>query len=420
MSSDYDSDESTGSAAFQPGATIPAPPISNDPAFESGKNGTRFLIVEHTANQRHGSKISDIWFHGGERRRCDDGSMDRYWRCGHCTTQKILKVPETGNGATSHPMRHLRNRHHIDPSDESVVPPTQPSILSTVAKAAGSAAAKTAKALISTLDIERFRYLLIRWIVAMNISLVCVEHPTWQQLMIHCHQGLAPYLVKSADTVRGWIMQEFEKQKLEIKKELATARSRIHISSDLWTSPNRLPVVGIVAHYLDKNLKVQNHLIGMRRVSGTHSGENIAEAMIPVLQEMGVVLRLGYFIGDNHDANATCLRAICRRLRPDIKDPDSRRVRCLGHILNLAAKAFLFGKDADAFEDATNSKREKGHIAELRKEWRKKGPVGKFHNSILHIRASPQRQEEFAELLVGIIEKDLEGKFNACGLHYLH
>jgi hypothetical protein len=215
-------------------------------------------------------------------------------------------------------------------------------------------------------------------------------------------------------------MQEFEKQKLEIKKELATARSRIHISSDLWTSPNRLPVVGIVAHYLDKNLKVQNHLIGMRRVSGTHSGENIAEAMIPVLQEMGVVFRLGYFIGDNHDANATCLRAICRRLRPDIKDPDSRRVRCLGHILNLAAKAFLFGKDADAFEDATNSKREKGHIAELRKEWRKKGPVGKFHNSILHIRASPQRQEEFAELLVGIIEKDLEGKFNACGLHYLH
>jgi hypothetical protein len=78
MSSDYDSDESTGSATFQPSATIPAPPVSNDPTFKLGRNGTRFLIVDHTANQRHGSKISDIWFHGGERRRCDDGSMDRY------------------------------------------------------------------------------------------------------------------------------------------------------------------------------------------------------------------------------------------------------------------------------------------------------------------------------------------------------
>jgi hypothetical protein len=68
MSSDYDSDESTGSAAFQPSATIPAPPVSNDPTFELGRNGTRFLIVDHTANQRHGSKISDIGFHGGERR----------------------------------------------------------------------------------------------------------------------------------------------------------------------------------------------------------------------------------------------------------------------------------------------------------------------------------------------------------------
>jgi hypothetical protein len=64
MSSDYDSDESTGSAAFRLSATIPASPISNDPAFELGRNSTRFLIVDRTANQRHGSKISGIWFHG--------------------------------------------------------------------------------------------------------------------------------------------------------------------------------------------------------------------------------------------------------------------------------------------------------------------------------------------------------------------
>jgi hypothetical protein len=31
-------------------------------------------------------------------------------------------------------------------------------------------------------------------------------------------------------------------------------------------------------------------------------------------------------------------------------DVQARRLRCYGHILNLVAKAFLFGKDADSFE----------------------------------------------------------------------
>ena len=84
MSSDYDSDESTGSAAFQPSATIPASPVSNDPTFELSGNGTRFLIVDHTANQRHGSKASDIWLHGGERE----------WQYGSILALRTLHNPE--------------------------------------------------------------------------------------------------------------------------------------------------------------------------------------------------------------------------------------------------------------------------------------------------------------------------------------
>jgi len=45
-----------------------------------GRSGVRkFLVVEHTANVRKNSKISAIWHHGGERRRLDDHSMERYW-----------------------------------------------------------------------------------------------------------------------------------------------------------------------------------------------------------------------------------------------------------------------------------------------------------------------------------------------------
>ena len=131
-----------------------------------------------------------------------------------------------------------------------------------------------------------------------------------------------------------------------------------------------------------KDFVNRSYLIAMRRVRGAHSGENIAEAIAPVLVEMGIIPKLGHFTADNDGRNDTCIRAILKKRRPDIKDPNSRRVRCLGHIINLAAKAFLFGKNAGAFEDSTNTARKNGHLEALREEWRKQGPMGKLHNTI--------------------------------------
>jgi hypothetical protein len=105
-------------------------------------------------------------------------------------------------------------------------------------------------------------------------------------------------------------LEEFEKQRLQIIADLATARSRIHVSFDLWTAPNGLALIGVVVHYLDKDFVNRSYLIALRRLKGAHSGENIAEAIAPVLLEMGIMPKLGYFIADNDARNDTCIRAI--------------------------------------------------------------------------------------------------------------
>jgi hypothetical protein len=51
-------------------------------------------------------------------------------------------------------------------------------------------------------------------------------------------------------------------------------------------------------------------LLGLKRIKGPHSGENITEVMIPVLKEYKVALRLGVFIADNVDSNNTVIRLI--------------------------------------------------------------------------------------------------------------
>jgi hypothetical protein len=64
-------------------------------------------------------------------------------------------------------------------------------------------------------------------------------------------------------------------------------------------------------------------------------------------------------------------------------------VKYLDYIINLAAKAFLFNEDIDAFKLTINNARERGYLKVLRESWRKKGPISKFYNIIKYIRITP-------------------------------
>ena len=57
---------------------------------------------------------------------------------------------------------------------------------------------------------------------------------------------------------------------------------------------------------------------------------------------------------DNISSNDTCVREILVKLQPNL-DLEKRRLRCFGHIVNLAPKAFLFRKDPDAFKVEADS-----------------------------------------------------------------
>jgi hypothetical protein len=89
---------------------------------------------------------------------------------------------------------------------------------------------------------------------------------------------------------------------------------------------------------------------------------------MPILIKIRILLKLGYFIINNDGRNDIYIRVILRKYRPNIKDPDSRRVRYLDYIINLAAKAFLFSKNADAFKDSINTAYKNGYLKALRKK----------------------------------------------------
>lgn len=73
-------------------------------------------------------------------------------------------------------------------------------------------------------------------------------------------------------------------------------------------------------------------------------------------------------------------------------------MRCYGHVLNLVARVFLFGKDADSFELESDINGIRGLPEQDLRHWRSKGPIGKLHNIVKFIRSSPQRSEYFKRI----------------------
>ncbi|KAJ0126955.1 Uncharacterized protein HZ326_29941 [Fusarium oxysporum f. sp. albedinis] len=182
-----------------------------------------------------------------------------------------------------------------------------------------------------------------------------------------------------------------------VKEELDEAVTQIHISFALWTSPNRLAFISIFGHFIDRSNLYQSRLLAFRRQIGSHAGENIAYTVRNVARDWGIDRKLGVSICDNAASNDVCLRNFYTNLDASVTraDTEARRMRCFGHILNLVAQAFLYGDDAASFELQSEAYGMLERVEEDLEDWRAKGPVGKLHNIVKFIRASPQRAEAF-------------------------
>jgi hypothetical protein len=113
----------------------------------------------------------------------------------------------------------------------------------------------------------------------------------------------------------------------------------------------------VVFYFLDKDLKVRNSLTGIKRIKGSHISENIIKTVIPIIKIIISNNRLGFFIGNNNNKNNIIIRAILIYLRSDLKDSNFKRIKYLDYIINLAVKAFLFRKNANAFKEEFKTKK---------------------------------------------------------------
>lgn len=361
--------------------------------FDAAKRLDRFKIanVEYVRADSLASlkeprtRKSSVWLFGEKLLRTTDKKEVYY--CYNCERQKRRQLlPKLSGNTGAH--QHLLRYHNID--GEGHARSSSPVDQRTIDD--------NAFTLVSVAKKSEFQRLLIRWLVYCHICLAMVENEYFREFIAYLNKGLASLLPFAQATIRKWIMHAYQEEKEKIKEEMRTSISNIHVSFDMWTSPNCLAMLSVFAHYLDKDGVRRNRLLGFRRVLGAHTGENQASIIVEVLHEYEIASKIRYFMCDNASSNDTCVDTVLCAISPElsITQRKARRLRCLGHVVNLCARALLIGK-----ESKKTLRRLEGFTGkESEGMWRARGPVGKLHNIIKYIRWTPQRREQFASIQI--------------------
>jgi hypothetical protein len=136
----------------------------------------------------------------------------------------------------------------------------------------------------------------------------------FRALLHYLNPEMDNWLPNSSPTIRAWTMRTYVAQQERVKREVQSALSKVHFTVDLWTSPNALAILGMIAHYTSESGQLEHSVLALRELNSKHSGHNIAGCVMQVINDYGVASKVGYFIIDNANNNDTMMEALSTRM----------------------------------------------------------------------------------------------------------
>jgi hypothetical protein len=153
--------------------------------------------------------------------------------------------------------------------------------------------------------------------------------------------------VPSSIIIRRFIYRQYKKHLHIIIEVLNTSFGKIYVSFNGWTSPNQASMYGVVCFFRNEQNQLRKLLLNMPKAL-RHYGDTIADKILNILHKFRIIHKVGYCTLDNAENKITAINAINHKLGFNSR---LRRGRYIGYIVNLAAKALLFGKNPDAFKE---------------------------------------------------------------------
>src|SRR3984957_14060774 len=234
------------------------------------------------------------------------------WRCKHCDKTYA------SSGGTGAPAKHLMD----PPPDGHGLPKGAPRTskvtnIRTILEQARVTAEENPRKRRrlndqpgDSIDPDQLEVLYVRFITACSLPFRLIECPEFRAFLAFLNNDIDTWLPDTHETIKKWIMRQYKSHKEKVKQRIQSAKSKIHISCDLWTSPNSLAILGVVAHFVTEYGQLEHCVLALKDIDSEHDGENLAAAIMEVVEDWGFALKLGYFVMDNAGNNDTMMRLL--------------------------------------------------------------------------------------------------------------
>jgi hAT family C-terminal dimerisation region len=166
-------------------------------------------------------------------------------------------------------------------------------------------------------------------------------------------------------SLRNDVYDDFFSRRDRLIHELEVNCVSISFTLDLWTSPNRTPILAVIGHWYTPDFEEKEEVLEFVEVHGSHTGEVLAEAVLRVLEELKIKHKLFAITGDSAGNNGTLCQSLYNSLKHELDDRfspigrprmrfhgKSSWIRCLAHVIALICKDVLGDLKAGSAKEA--------------------------------------------------------------------
>jgi hypothetical protein len=182
---------------------------------------------------------------------------------------------------------------------------------------------------------------ILKFITTARLPFRIVERTEFKDLLEVAQLAESKLDIPSARTIRRLLDTTVQEQQQSVLSKLPEG-SRISIALDCWTSPFNQAFMAISGYFIDQDWNYYEVLLGFEHLHGSHTGDNLSETVIQILQAHGIADRVLSITTDNASNNNTMMTGVQEKMQSLVLSGTSIfRVPCIAHVIQLSLQQLL-------------------------------------------------------------------------------